>query len=83
MAALGSFSNGGLSFGVTFTLNDGFSGVSARIQNSQNQLESATDRMSQRINDSFGKVTAGIAMIGIGFTASPIAWNPNVIASPA
>lgn len=65
-AALGSFSGGGLGFGVTFSLRDGFSAVSERIQGRFAQMDANVSAQADRINASFGKVQAGIAMIGAG-----------------
>lgn len=63
---IGTFSGGGLGFGLTFTLNDAFSGVADRIQARFDRLQAQTSVVSDRIEESFGKVAAGAALVGTG-----------------
>ncbi len=64
--ALGTFSNGGIGFGVAFTLQDYFTATADKIENKMVNLSSATDKIANKINDSFGKIASGAAMIGSG-----------------
>lgn len=64
--ALGTFSNGGIGFGVAFTLQDYFTATADKIENKMGNLSSATDKIANKINDSFGKIASGAAMIGSG-----------------
>jgi len=64
--ALGTFSGGGIGFGVAFTLQDYFTATADKIENKMVNLSSATDKIANKINDSFGKIASGAAMIGSG-----------------
>jgi len=64
--AAGTFTNSGIGFGVAFTLKDYFTATAAKIEGEMTNLESATDKMANKINSSFGKISAGAAMIGSG-----------------
>ncbi len=64
--ALGTFSNGGIGFGVAFTLQDYFTATAAKIENKMVNLSSATDKIADKINSSLGKVAAAATMIGSG-----------------
>lgn len=64
--AAGTFTNSGIGFGVAFTLKDYFTATANKIEGEMTSLESATDKMANKINSSFGKISAGAAMIGSG-----------------
>lgn len=64
--ALGTFSGSGLGFGVTFTLRDQFTNVANKINSKFDQLALNTDRLSDRINHSFGKIASGIGLVTVG-----------------
>jgi len=70
--AVGSFSNSGLSFGLSFVLEDMFSDVAEKIKGGMGQLDTAVDSAAESIKGAFGKVAAGTAMIasGIGMFAT-------------
>lgn len=71
--ALGTFSNSGMGFGVSFTLKDMFSATANKIEGEMASLGTATDKIADKINSSFGKVAAGAAMVGAGIgLLSPI-----------
>jgi len=55
-----------LGFGLSFALEDRFSGTSQRIQNSFSQLQGGADKMASRIESSMGRIYQGFAQIGAG-----------------
>lgn len=69
--AFGTFSGGGLGFGVVFTLEDGFSNVSNKIERRMNGFSRKTDDIANKINESFGKIGAAVGLIttGLGILA--------------
>lgn len=74
MGNLGTFSGGGLGFGVAFSLYDRFSATSAKIQNEFIKLEGATESFQSKINASMRtmKIGAGM-MLGGALLAAPLA----------
>ena len=71
--AAGSFSGGGMSFGLAFVLQDMFSDTSQRIRENMGGLESTTDAIATSINNSMTKIAAGAAMVASGIAMmSPI-----------
>lgn len=63
---LGSFSNGGLGFGVAFQLQDQFSGTAQEIERAMNRLEGSTEAMQQGVNDSLNRMTLGVGVLATG-----------------
>ena len=64
--ALGTFSNGGLGFGLAFTLEDRFSETADQINGKLDGLANTTERVSNRVNAALRAVGIGAAMIGAG-----------------
>jgi len=64
--SLGSFSGGGLGFGVAFTLKDAFSKTANKIQQSLGGLNNRTAKVSNSINKSLAGVAKGATLIGLG-----------------
>ncbi len=72
---VGTFSGGGLGFGVAFTLEDQFTAVADRINSRFDKLANETEAVSERLTQSFdriykgaGLVAAGVAMLApVGF----------------
>lgn len=64
---LGSFSAGGLGFGLAFTLKDKFTKTSDLIQNSLDSLDAKATRVSNSINQA--KIGGGIAAAGAAISA--------------
>ena len=63
---LGTFSGGGLGFGVAFSLYDEFSQTAGRIESGMAQLGIATDQMTNRINTSLNQMAIGAGMVALG-----------------
>jgi len=59
MVSVGTFSSGGLGFGVAFYLEDHFSRVADRIDAKLNNLASTVNTVSRRINQSIDRVRSG------------------------
>jgi len=55
-----------LGFGLSFALEDRFSGTSQRIQNSFSQLQGGADKMAKGVKDSMSRIYEGFAQIGAG-----------------
>ena len=66
MSELGSFSNGGLGFGLNFTLRDFFSGTARNIETRMRGLETTSDKMSRGVTRAFNRIKTGIAIAGVG-----------------
>lgn len=63
---LGSFSGGGLGFGVAFTLEDQFSWVADQINSKFESLSASVEETANKINNQFGKLYAGAALVATG-----------------
>lgn len=64
--ALGSYSQGGLGFGLAFTLEDKFSQVADKIDSKMDALSASAEAMKNRITNSMKMMGVGLAMIGAG-----------------
>lgn len=79
MAAFGTYSNGGLGFGLAFTLEDGFSNVASQIQSKMAQFDVGVQRLADRVNSAMGRVQSGIALIATGVAlAAPLGYGVKI-----
>ena len=65
-ASLGTFSGGGLGFGVAFTLRDKFTKTSKKIEQSLDRLGSRVALTQKKVNRSLAGIRSGALAIGIG-----------------
>lgn len=63
---IGSFSNGGLGFGVAFQLQDEFSKPAGDIERAMGGLEGATDSMTQKVQASLNQMASGAKLLATG-----------------
>lgn len=80
MSQLGTFSNGGLGFGLNFTLRDFFSNTARNIERRMHGLGKSSDKMADNVVKAFNRVKTGIVLAGIG-TAIVMGFKPAVIKS--
>lgn len=66
MAQLGSFSNGGLGFGMAVTLHDEFTDVANQIDRSMEQLDATADAMARGVEKSLSMITKGFKAFALG-----------------
>lgn len=66
---LGTFSGGGLGFGVAFHLRDEFSRTSEQIQRSMQGLGMSTDAMERRMSRAMDQMAVGAGLLGVGLAA--------------
>ncbi len=66
MASLGSFSNGGLGFGLAFVLEDYFTDTSKTINKSLDNLADHTEVITGKINKALSLISTGAVLIGAG-----------------
>ena len=64
--ALGTFSNGGLGFGLAFVLEDQFSNVADKINTKLDTLADHTEAVTNRIDRAFKQFQTGATLAGIG-----------------
>lgn len=72
---LGTFSGGGLGFGVTFALRDAFTTVASRIEARFAQMDASVSAQADRINESFSKIQAGATMVATGIGLLAPIWK--------
>lgn len=78
---LGSFSGGGLGFGLAFSLYDNFSQTSAEIERSMSSLEGSAEQVSNRVNTSMNQMAVGAGMLGAGIALlAPIGFGLKISA---
>lgn len=66
MSNLGSFSNGGLGFGVAFTLEDEFSQVAREVEKSMAGLDGHAATMAANVDKSLNQMRVGTTMLAGG-----------------
>ncbi len=69
------FGGGDMGFGIVFTLQDQFSGVSSKIQSSFSSLKSVSETASEAISGAISNIaTAGLVTAGAGIAAAGFAF---------
>lgn len=63
---LGSFSNGGLGFGVAFSLVDDFSQPAQAIERQMRGLDASVEAMAAKTNSAMNQMQLGAASLGVG-----------------
>jgi hypothetical protein len=62
--SLGTFSGGGLGFGVAFSLMDNFTGVANKIERSMKNLSVSSDEVADHVEGVTNRMKSGFAVLG-------------------